>query len=118
MKEQIDELNKPAVNIEEENVPDKQQEDKIVEINEGDTLATDQMEIKINKIEFSYDVIPDITDGLYTHYPADANITSIDPLQTLGVRFLIDCPQEVEESDRPLLLTFLVGNEEYNYTMR
>jgi hypothetical protein len=106
LKEQIDELNKPAVNIEEENVPDKQQEDKIVEINEGDTLATDQMEI------------PDITDGLYTHYPADANITSIDPLQTLGVRFLIDCPQEVEESDRPLLLTFLVGNEEYNYTMR
>ena len=128
-------------------------------------------EIKIKKIEFSYNVLPDNTDGLYTHYPAEtghvyihidtdvkniqkqilncdgimvveanyndgftyssfavpedastgftyANITSIDPLQTLGVRFLIDCPQEVEETDNPLFLIFNVDKQKYKYIIR
>lgn len=47
-----------------------------------------------------------------------ANITSINPLETLGVRFLIDVPQEVEESDKPLFLIFKVGNNEFKYVMR
>ena len=33
-----------------------------------------------------------------------ANITSIKPLETLGVRFLAKCPQELEETDNPLFV--------------
>lgn len=47
-----------------------------------------------------------------------ANITSIDPLETLGVRYLIDAPQEVDESDKPLFLIFDVDGNKYQYTMR
>lgn len=47
-----------------------------------------------------------------------ANITSIIPLDTMGVRFLIDCPQELEESDNPLSLIFKVDNQEFKYVMR
>jgi len=149
----------------------EQNNDVTMEIKEGDTIKTDRMEIKIKKIEFSYNVLPDNTDGFYTHYPAEtghvyihidtdvkniqkqilncdgimvveanyndgftyssfavpedastgftyANITSIDPLQTLGVRFLIDCPQEVEETDNPLFLIFNVDKQKYKYIIR
>jgi outer membrane murein-binding lipoprotein Lpp len=47
-----------------------------------------------------------------------ASITSIKPLESLGVRFLIDCPQEVEESEKSLTLTFMVDKEEFIYEMR
>lgn len=47
-----------------------------------------------------------------------ANIKSIKPLETLGVRFLIKCPQEVEETDDPLFLIFKVDKKEYKYVMR
>lgn len=155
----------------EDTVPNEQNNDVTMEIKEGDTIKTDRMEIKIKKIEFSYNVLPDNTDGFYTRYPAEtghvyihidtdvkniqkqilncddimvveanyndgftyssfavpedastgftyANITSIDPLQTLGVRFLIDCPQEVEETDNPLFLIFNVDKQKYKYIIR
>lgn len=38
----------------------------------GDTITTDSMEITINNVELSYDVLPDNTSGVYTHYAADS----------------------------------------------
>lgn len=113
------------------------------------------MEVAINSVEITYDVLPDNTSGFYTHYEADvgnvnicvdadvkntakqnlgcdeigaifanyndgytckgfvvvddsstgftyANITSIDPLETKGIKWLIECPQEIDESDKAL----------------
>lgn len=47
-----------------------------------------------------------------------ANITSIDPLETLGVRFLINCPEEVKASENSLFLNFAVDKKEYKYTIK
>ena len=44
----------------------------------GDTITTDSMEIVINKVELTYDVLPDDTSGFYTHYPADSGYVYID----------------------------------------
>ncbi len=127
-------------------------------ISVGESIITEDVEITINKVELSYDVLPDNTSGFYTHYEADAgnvyihldmdvknlgkqnlgcdhilsatadynggytysgfaapedsstgftyaNITSIKPLETLGVHYLFKCPQEVEESTNPLFIT-------------
>ena len=137
----------------------------------GDIISTENFEIAIKNIEFSYDVLPDNTSDFYTHYPADsgkvyihvdtdvknlqkqavmcdsimnisadyndgytytgqaipedsnlgfnyANITSIDPLETHGVRFLIEVPEEVSTSDAALFLTFDVDGTKFNYAMR
>lgn len=73
-------------------------------------------------------VSADYNDG-YTYHgqtiPEDsnlgfnyANITSINPLETLGVRFLIEVPDEVSTSDTSLFLTFNVNGTKFNYTMR
>lgn len=146
-------------------------EAEAIEIKIGDTISTENKEIKINNVEFSYDVLPDKTDIMYSHYQADtdhvyihidtdvknlqkqnlpctqimdvvadynngftynafpipensitgfdyANIVDIKPLETLGVRFLIDCPQEVEETDNPIFLAFKVDEKNYKYTIR
>lgn len=167
LREQL-ELDNPGLDIDE---ADNKNDGAIAEIKIGDTIKTDRLEITIKKIELTYDVLPDVTDGFYTHYPADsghvyihidtdvkniqkqklncddimlveadynngftyhssavpeststgftyASITSIDPLQTLGVRFLINCPQEVEETNNPLFLIFTVDKEKYKYTIR
>lgn len=47
-----------------------------------------------------------------------ANITSITPLETKGIRWLIECPQEVDETDNPLVLEFSIDNEKYEYVIR
>ncbi|WP_252238259.1 hypothetical protein [Clostridium sp. VAP51] len=47
-----------------------------------------------------------------------ANITSITPLETKGMRYIINCPQEVAESQNPLVITFNLNKEKYNYTVR
>lgn len=149
----------------------KKQAPTVKTIAPGEVITTDKAEITINKIEFSYDVLPDDTSSFYTHYAAEsgkvyihidasvknlqkqdlsctdimsvtanynqgytyksypipedsttgftyANITSIKPLEKRGVRFLINCPQEVEQSSNSLILTFNVGTEKYEYTMR
>ena len=55
------------------------------------------------------------SDGDFTY----ANITSLDPLQTNGVHCLIDCPEEVETSEKPLVLTFqFKDGSKYIYKMR
>jgi outer membrane murein-binding lipoprotein Lpp len=46
-----------------------------------------------------------------------ANITSITPLETLGIRFLIKCPQEVEETENPLFLTIEPAGTKDTYTI-
>ena len=47
-----------------------------------------------------------------------ANITSITPLETRGIRWLIECPQEVDETENPLVLEFTIDNEKYEYVVR
>ena len=137
----------------------------------SETLTTSRYEITFNKIEFSYDVMPDNTSGFYTHYAADsgkvyihvdtdvkntqkqqlkcddilkveveyndgykyssntvpedsttgftyANITSIDPLETLGIHFLASCPEEVETSDNPVKVIFSIDGQDYEYVIR
>ncbi len=139
-----------------------------ISVNVGDTITTDTMEFTIQKVELTYDVLPDDTSGFYSHYAADAgnvylhidadiknlakqnlscdaiasltadynngytyssfavpedsstgftyaNITSIKPLETLGVHFLFKCPQEVEESSNPLFVTIEPANSSNSY---
>lgn len=150
---------------------EKESKDKVSKINIGDTIKDDRAEITINKIEFSYDVLPDDTSSFYTHYAAEsgkvyihidtdvkniqkqdlscdeimavkvdynngyeyegfpvpedsstgftyANIVSIAPLSTQGVRFLVDCPQEVADSQNPVKVIFTLSNTEYEYVIR
>ncbi len=150
---------------------EKAAKDKVSEVSIGDTIKDDRAEITINKIEFSYDVLPDDTSSFYTHYAAEsgnvyihidtdvkniqkqdlacdelmsvkvdynngyeytgfpvpedsstgftyANIVSIAPLSTQGVRFLVECPQEVEESQNSVKVTFTLSNKEYEYVIR
>lgn len=147
------------------------QEETIPKIHDGDKIITNTMEIVINSVELTYDVLPDDTSGFYTHYEADqgkvyicvdadvtnkakqnlgcdeigkivadynngytyrgftvvddsttgftyANITSIDPLETKGIKWLIACPQEVEESENPLFIEFTIDGEKFIYTIR
>lgn len=139
-------------------------------VNIGDVITTDNMEITINKVELTYDVLPDDTSGFYTHYEAEpgnvylhldldiknlgkqnlpcdsilsatadynsgytymgsavpedsttgftyANITSIKPLQTLGVHYIFECPQEVDENENPLLITIEPQNTNSSYVL-
>lgn len=147
------------------------QENKPQIISVGDKIILDTMEIVINSVELTYDVLPDDTSGFYTHYAADtgkvyisidasitntakqnlgcddigrviadynngytyrgftvvkdkstgftyANITSIDPLETKGIKWLVECPQEVDESSNPLFLEFTIANGKYKLIIR
>ncbi|MBP1736903.1 MAG: hypothetical protein H6Q60_784 [Oscillospiraceae bacterium] len=144
---------------------------KIKSLAIGDVITTDDMEITLNSVKLSYDVLPDDTSSFYTHYQADSgnvyidvdvdvknlqkqdlpcddvmkvtadynngyeysafpivedssmgftysNITDIQPLETLGMRYLISCPEEVETSSNPLIVYFKIDNEQFSYTVR
>ncbi|WP_192451693.1 hypothetical protein [Candidatus Galacturonibacter soehngenii] len=67
-----------------------------------------------NGYKYNSSPVPEDSSTGFTY----ANITSIKPLDTLGVRFLISCPQEVEESDNSLVLTLTIDKENYSYTVR
>lgn len=139
----------------------------------GDVIVSNKMEVTINRVDFSYDVVPDDTSSFYTHYEADggevyihidtdvknlskkdldcdeiltvkadyddgftyrgfaivedsmtgftyASITTVDPLKTQGVHFLISCPEEVIESDKPLFIELKLDgtSEVYRHTIR
>jgi len=141
-----------------------------IQISVGETISNDYMEITINKVELTYDVLPDDVSGFYTHYEADqgnvylhidtdvknlgkqnlacdeilkavadynsgytysgfavpedsgtgftyANITSIKPLETLGVHYLFKCPQEVEESSNQLFVTIEPNSSKDSYIL-
>jgi PBP1b-binding outer membrane lipoprotein LpoB len=63
------------------------------------------------------DMVEDSTLGLTSL----ANLTgvSIDPLETREMRYLMDCPQEVDENtDSPLFLLLAVEGTEYQLTIR
>lgn len=47
-----------------------------------------------------------------------ANITSVAPLSTQAMKYLIECPEEVESSTAPLFLTITVDGTQYKYTIR
>jgi len=66
---------------------------------------------------YTYDgfSIVEDTDGDFTY----ANITSLKPLQTLGVHNLINCPEEIETSDKPLFITITLSDStKYKYIIR
>ena len=42
----------------------------------------------------------------------------INPLETMGVAFLSDCPEEVETSTNPLIIKFTIDNIDYIYKMK
>jgi hypothetical protein len=55
------------------------------------------------------------TDGDFTY----ANITALKPLQTLGIHNLIDCPEEVESSGKPLFIIITLNDDtKYKYVIR
>ena len=47
-----------------------------------------------------------------------ANISAIKPLESRGMKFLVDCPEEVESSKNQLSLTINIDGEKYQYTIR
>lgn len=67
LKARISELEEASSEVE------TAQAKEAVEIVQGNTITSKDMEIIINKIEFSYNVLPDDTSGMYTyaHYEAE-----------------------------------------------
>lgn len=47
-----------------------------------------------------------------------ANISQVDPLETKGMKYLIDCPEEVEKTTNPLFLILTLDNQEYKMVIR
>ena len=47
-----------------------------------------------------------------------ANITSIKPLETVGLKYLIETPEEVETSKNPLILNLDIDSLNYQYKIR
>ena len=60
--------------------------------------------------------VADDHDGDFTY----ANITRIDPLETLGVHYLIECPEEVKNNSSAKLSLDIVldGGNKYKYKIR
>jgi Telomeric repeat-binding factor 2. len=65
---------------------------------------------------YTYSAFPVVDDSStgFTY----ANISQIDPLETKGMKYLIDCPQEVEESTNPLYLIFTLDKKDYKLVIR
>ena len=60
-----------------------------------------------------FPIVNDATTG-FTY----ANISVITPLETKGMHYLIECPQEVEESNLPLFLLINLDGITYQYLIR
>lgn len=144
---------------------------KVETISIGDVITTDDYELTLNNIEFTYELLPENTSSVYSSYPAesgkvyihvDADVkntmqrdirigelftasalydgkyqyngfTLVDddnsfdwvssylaatPLETCGAHSLIECPVEVETSGKPVTIHLLIGNANYEYTLR
>lgn len=67
--------------------------------------------------DYKYDgfIVLDETDGSGFDY---ANITSITPLETRGVRVLFDIPEEVESSKESLVINIEIDGKIYSYKAR
>lgn len=46
-------------------------EENILEIKKEETIYMEDLEFTLNKVEFSYDVVPENPPSFYSHYPAD-----------------------------------------------
>lgn len=153
-------------------VPAEEKPAEIKEIGIGDTIETSSYSLKLNKVEISRRVEPDVKPSYYTYYQAEkdhtyiyvnasvtnkekhslecdeiysvtadfdggyeyngfniaddydgdftyANITSVEPLETLGVHCLIDCPQLIEEEGKSLFITInLNDGSKYKYIIK
>lgn len=144
---------------------------KVETISIGDVITTNDYELTLNNIEFTYELLPKNTSSVYSSYPAesgkvyihvDADVkntmqrdirieelftasalydgkyqyngfTVVDddnrfdwvgsysaatPLETCGAHSLIECPVEVETSGKPVTVSLLIGNTNYEYTLR
>lgn len=47
-----------------------------------------------------------------------ANISSIDPLETKGMRYLISCPEEVETSVNPVRVIVTIDDHDYSFQLK
>ena len=153
-------------------IPAEEKPAEIEEIKIGDTIETEGFSLKLNKVEISRRVQPDVPPSYYTYYQAEAdhtyiyvnasitnkekyalecdeiysvtadfdggyeykgfniaddddgdftyaNITSVEPLATLGVHCLVDCPQIIEDESKPLYITLNLKNgSQYKYVIR
>lgn len=171
VQQQEEETSTEVIETGESEEETEEKEEAVTTINIGDTITTENKEVLINSIDFSYKVEPEDTSGYYNYYSADSgkvyiamdvdvknlqksdincdevmkvtadynngysysafsivedktlgfnysNINSISPLETMGMRYLIDCPEEVATSDVPLIITFSIDGQNYNYQMR
>ena len=139
----------------------------------GDTVKTNDYEFTLNKVKFSYDILPDDTSGYYHHFTPDSGNLYIDidasvknlmkrdimirelftaeavygdgytyngsvavvydgsmfhyvgnysaaaPLQTCHAHYMIQCPQEVENSLKSLYVVIhLADGNAYRYYIR
>ncbi len=64
---------------------------------------------------YSYSGFAVVDEGSDLGY---ANITALDPLSTQAMKYLIECPEEVETSTAPLFLIITVDGTQYQYTIR
>lgn len=153
-------------------VPTPEPTVKPVIMEKGDKIKSDMAEMKLKKVSFTNDIVPEYKFGTYAHYPAGdgriylevktkmknllekdlacediATVTvrtetgesymafvvpetaarglSDDPSypiqsgKTSGVRYVIDCPSELEKSNEGMKLYFEFSEEEvYEYTIR
>ena len=155
-----------------EEIPIENEETENI-ISVGDTIVTDGMEITIDNVQLTYEVLPDNKSDFYSYYAADSgevyidldvsvknlqkqqlncdevlsatadynngytyscfsvvedstlgfnysSITYISPLETMDMRYLFDCPQEVEETQNPLFITIRPSDslDEYKLIIR
>ncbi|MEG1309389.1 MAG: hypothetical protein RSD06_00755 [Bacilli bacterium] len=81
------------------------------------TNKQDQVVENIGTIELDYDngyeykgwLIPEDSQTSFSY----ANITSIKPLETMGIRWAVELPKEVAETKKPVKITLTIGNEKY-----
>lgn len=160
----------PTVLIQETVTPEPTVEPIVIK--KGDIVQSDMLEMKLKKVSFTDDVVPEYKIGTYAHYPAGdgriylevktkiknlleedlacediATVTLItaagesymafvvpeteakgisdDPAslikngKTLGVRYIIDCPAELENSTEELKIRFQFSDKEiYEYIIQ
>lgn len=80
----------------------------------GDKLLNAEL-VYDNDYKYSGFIALDKTDGSGFDY---ANITSIQPLETRGVRLLFDIPQEIEKSKGPIKINIEIDGKKFVYKVR
>ena len=76
----------------------------------GETVTTDDYELTVNSIDFSYEVSPSDTSGVYTSYPADSGKVYID----IKANFKNLMPRDILIKELPTAT--VTYNDQYKYT--